>query len=83
MNVLISGKHFMEVLVMMKIDKMDAFALVVKAMENNDGKTASEIMKVISKSVKKEKESVKFSQYIEIEDKKVEKLFNELLKDRG
>ena len=60
---------------MIRIDKMEAFALVVKAMENGDGKTASEIMRVISKSLKREKDNNKFSPYIEITEKKDEKLF--------
>ncbi|MDD3138880.1 MAG: hypothetical protein PHX08_07910 [Lachnospiraceae bacterium] len=65
---------------MVKVNKMDAFSMVVRAMEKNDGKTASEIMKVISKSLNKEKRENKFSEYIEIMDKKDEKYFRELLK---
>lgn len=64
---------------MIKIDKMDAFGMVVKALENNDDKTASEVMKIISKSLKKEKENNKFSEYIDIEDKKDERFFKRLL----
>lgn len=64
---------------MFKIDKMDAFGMVVKALENNDDKTASEVMKIISKSLKKEKENNKFSEYIDIEDKKDEGFFKRLL----
>lgn len=63
---------------MIKIDKMDAFGMVVKALENDD-KTASEVMKIISKSLKKEKENNKFSEYIDIEDKKDERFFKRLL----
>lgn len=63
---------------MIRVDKMEAFALVVKAMENDDEKTAREIMNVISKSIKQERSNNRFSQYIEIEDKKVEKFFKGL-----
>ena len=64
---------------MISIDKMEAFELVVRALEKEDGKTASEMMKIIAKSIKDDKENNRFSQQIEVVDKKDEKLIKELL----
>lgn len=46
---------------MVSIDKIEAFSMVVKAMEKDDMETASEVMKIISRSIEKEKKSNKFS----------------------
>lgn len=67
---------------MSSIDKMDAFALVVKALDNDDAKTANEIMRIINKSIMQEKENNIFSQQIEIIDRKDEKYFRELIKEQ-
>lgn len=64
---------------MLRIDKMDIFTMVVEAIERNDSETASELMQIISKSIKKEKKSNKFLQQIEINNKKDEKLVKQLL----
>lgn len=72
----------MEDYVMKKIDKMDAFELVVKAIENGDENTANEIMKIITKSISKEKGSNKFSLKIEVNGKKEERYFKELLDEK-
>lgn len=64
---------------MLRIDKMDIFTMVVEAIERNDSETASELMQIISKSIKKEKKNDKFLQQIEINNKKDEKLVKQLL----
>ena len=46
---------------MIRVDKMDVFAMVVEALERDDPQTASALMQIISKSIKKEK---KFNVYI-------------------
>lgn len=55
---------------MVSIDKIEAFSMVVKAMEKDDMETASEVMKIISRSIEKEKKSNKFSNKIDIKIRK-------------
>lgn len=64
---------------MIRVDKMDVFAMVVEALERDDPQTASALMQIISKSIKKEKKFDKFSQNIEINNKKDERLIKQLL----
>lgn len=60
---------------MIQVNKMEAFALVVKALDKNDAVTASEIMKIIKKSMIFDKEKNQFSEIIEIADKKDERVY--------
>ena len=64
---------------MVKIDKLDAFSLVIEAIESGDEKTANEIMRIITKSISKDKKNNKFSTEIELNGKKEEKYFKKLL----
>lgn len=61
---------------MLKISKMDAFSLVIDAVDKGDEKTANEILKIISKSISRES---RFSNEIEVKGKKHEKIFKRLL----
>ncbi len=40
---------------MISIDKMEAFSLVVRSIEKDDTKTASKLMRIISKSIEEDK----------------------------
>ena len=40
---------------MIKIDKMEAFEIVVRLVEANENKMANDLMKVISKSIEEDK----------------------------
>lgn len=60
---------------MIKILKTDAFNLVAKALENDDEKSANDILQIISKSIIKNSNQIIFSPYIEIKDKKEIKIF--------
>ena len=60
---------------MIQVNKMEAFALVVKALDKNDAVTASEIMKIIKKSMVFDKEKNQFSEMIEISNKKDERVY--------
>ena len=64
---------------MISIDKVEAFTLVVEALERNDSDTASKLMKIISESIKKEKQDNHFSFVINIDNKKDEKLIQRLI----
>lgn len=64
---------------MIRIDKMEAFSLAVKSAESNDNKTANELMRIISKSIEEDKKNKRFSQCIEITNKKDEKFIRSLL----
>lgn len=55
---------------MIKVLKTDAFLGVAKALEKNDSQTANDILKIISKSIQKDKSKITFSPYIEISDKR-------------
>lgn len=65
---------------MMRIDKMEAFSIVVRLVEKNENKMANELMKIISKSIEEEKKNKNFSQFIEIKSKKIEKFIIGFLK---
>ena len=65
---------------MIRIDKMDAFAIVVRLVEVNENERANELMKIISKSIKEDRENKRFSKCIEVTDKKDEKFLSNLLK---
>ena len=69
----------MGVQIMIRIDKMEAFSLAVKSAESNDNKTANELMRIISKSIEEDKKNKRFSQCIEITNKKDEKFISSLL----
>ena len=64
---------------MISVDKMEVFALVVKAVEKNDNRTASELMRIISKSIQQDRENNSFSERIEISNKKDEQLIKRLI----
>lgn len=63
---------------MISIDKVEIFSMVVQAMDKNDMRTASDLMKIISKSIDKEKKSNQFSFEIKVDNKKDEKLIRKL-----
>ncbi len=65
---------------MIRIDKMDAFSIVVRLAEINENEKANELMKIISKSIKEDKENKRFSKCIEVTNKKDEKFLSNLLK---
>ena len=65
---------------MIKIDKMDAFSIVVRLVEANENEKANKLMKIISKSIEEDKKNKRFSKCIEITDKKDEKFVGNLLK---
>lgn len=65
---------------MIKIDKMEAFGIVVKLVETNENQMANELMKIITKSMEQDKRNNKFSKCIEVTDPKVEKMVRNLLK---
>ncbi len=67
----------------MKVDKIYAFSLVIKALENNDEKTASAIMEIIVESIDKDKKNNKFSNQIEINNKKDEKYFENVVDEKN
>lgn len=64
---------------MIRVDKMDVFAMVVEAIERDDPQTASALMQIISKALKNERKKDKFSEEIVINNKKDEKLIKQLL----
>ncbi len=66
---------------MIKIDKMEAFEIVVKLVEANKNKMANDLMRIISKSIEEDKKNKCFSKCIEITNKKDEKFVANLLKD--
>ena len=80
MSILACQKFFMEVRYMIKIDKMDAFSIVVRLVEANENEKANKLMKIISKSIEEDKKNKRFSKCIEITDKKDEKFVGNLLK---
>lgn len=55
---------------------MDAFALVIEAADRGDEKTANAILKIISRSIRKESN---FSNVIEIKNKRDEKYFKKII----
>ena len=65
---------------MIKIDKMEAFEIVVRLVEANENKMANDLMKVISKSIEEDKKNKRFSKSIEITNKKDEKFVANLLR---
>lgn len=83
MVILIWQKFFMEVRHMIRIDKLEAFSLVVRLVEMNENKMANELMKIISRSIEEDKKNKHFSQSIEIKNKKDEKFVAGLLKAQG
>lgn len=82
MSTLIYQRFFMEVQGMIKIDKMEAFEIVVKLVETNENQKANELMKIISKSIEEDKINNRFSKCIEITDSKDEKMVRNLLKEK-
>lgn len=60
---------------MIKVSKTEAFNLVAKALENDDEKSANDILQIISKSILKDSDQLVFSPYIEIKNKKEIKVF--------
>ena len=81
MNMFLS-QTILEVQEMISINKIDAFSLVIEAIEKNDVTTANEMMKIISKSIQQEKKNNNFSQQIDIVDKKDVKYYKELSKNQ-
>lgn len=79
MNILIWHRFFMGVQNMIRIDKIEAFSLVVRALDKDDTQTAGELMRIITKSIQKDRESNSFSEVIEISDRKDEQLIRRLL----
>lgn len=65
---------------MIKIDKMEAFEIVVRLVEANENKMANDLMKIISKSIEEDKKNKRFSKSIEITNKKDEKFVANLLR---
>ena len=47
---------------MIKIDKMEAFGIVVKLVETNENQMANELMKIITKSMEQDKRNNKLEQ---------------------
>ena len=65
---------------MPKLDKFDAFSLIVKALDKGDEKRANEMMRIITKSIMRaEKENKKSLNQIEIFDEREVAYFKELL----
>ena len=67
---------------MIKIDKMEAFEIVVRLVEANENKMANDLMKIISKSIEEDKKNKRFSKNIEITNKKDEKFIASLLRTK-
>lgn len=65
---------------MIRIDKMEAFEIVVRLVEMNENTMANELMRIISKSIQEDKKNKRFSKCIEITNKKDEKFIANLLK---
>lgn len=65
---------------MSKISKLDAFQCVVEAMDNNDFKTANEIMNIINRAYIKDKKNNTISSEIELRGTREEKYFKNILK---
>ena len=78
MNMLVSRTYYTEDDFMYKISKVDDFNLVVKAMDHGDINTANEILRIISKSIRKETVN-SFSSVLEIKEKKDEKCIKKYL----
>lgn len=66
---------------MVQINKIDAFEQVIKAIDQNNLETASEIMKVLSQSIQKDKSMKNFSEKIQISKQEYEKYFKCLTVD--
>lgn len=66
---------------MCEIEKIDAFSLVVKAMEKGDEKTANRMLQIIMKSIRQSQKVKSKSNLIEIRDEKDAQLFREFLLD--
>lgn len=65
---------------MPKVDKIDAFSLVVKSLEKGDEKKANEMMRILIKSIRQSnKENHKASNQIEIKDARDAKLFEAII----
>ena len=67
---------------MIKIDKMEAFEIVVRLVEANENKIANDLIKGISKSIEEDKKNKRFSKSIEITNKKDEKFVANLLRTK-
>ena len=66
---------------MPKVDKIDAFSLVVRALDKGDREKAAEMMRIISESIQNEEKQGKIvSRLIEINGEREWKLFQEILK---
>lgn len=66
---------------MIKISKIDAFDLIIEALENGDEKTANEILKIIQDSI--EKEDSRFSENINVNKKKDKKYFKKIIEEQS
>lgn len=54
----------------MQISKTEAFNLVAKALEDNDEKSANDMLQIISRSISRTTNIANFSPYIEVKGKK-------------
>ena len=81
MNTLVLRIYCTEGDFMYKISKVDAFNLVVEAMDQGDIKTANEILRIISTSIRKETVS-SFSSEIEVRERKDEKYLKKYYKEQ-
>ena len=64
---------------MHEINKIDAFALIVKTLERGDEKKANKMMRVVVRSIQKNKDETRSSLNIKIRDEKDANLFKDLL----
>ncbi len=67
--------------IMSKVVRMEAIKQVVKAMEMGDKEKADKMFRVISDRFSKDKKNNTVSEYIELQNKKEEQLFRDILID--
>ena len=65
---------------MSTISRFDAFREVIGAVDNGEIDKANEMMKIIMRTIDTDKENVKTTKYIQLQNKKEEKLFNKVRK---
>lgn len=63
---------------MSRISRFDAVREVIVAMDNGEIGKANEMMKVIMRTIDEDKENIKSTEYIELKNKKEEKLFDKI-----
>lgn len=65
---------------MSKISRFDALREVIIAADSGEIDKANEMMKIIMRTIDKDKNSKKTTEYIELQNKKEERLFEKIIK---